>query len=519
MTRRVDAVLRGGSVVDGSGDGAFEADVVVDKGRILEVRESADYRGDTEVDCTRQVVCPGFIDVHAHDDLAAVMPGGLDPKISQGVTSTIVGNCGHGVAPSGQYGREIRSYSSPVLGIGPDRWPWPDLGEYLSHLREASPPIRVHTLVPHGVARMSVMGFAARAATPSEESAIVAAVREGLDAGAIGVSFGLMYAPACFAGRTELIAVAREAADRGGVLSVHLRAEGEHIIEALDELHEIVVESGVSVHVSHLKCTGATSHGRMREVIGELDRWRAQGIAVTGDVYPYTAGSTTICAMLPEFALEGGVEQLLVNLSDDPFRQEVVQALTRPWRRAENHLLACGPDNITLTGLHALSEFEGRTVADVSRARGMSPEAALLDVVMQEQGRAGVIQHQGSEDDLRTALAWPHTMIGSDGLPAPPGSKPHPRLFGTFPRMLGRYVREGRHLTLEDAIHRMTGQPAKRFNLRGEGTLEPGTPADVVVFDPTTVIDAATYRDPQQGPAGINQVWVNGRPLIGASQG
>ena len=521
MTRRVDAVFRGGTVVDGSGDEAFEADVAVDKGRILEVRESVDYLGTTEVDCTGQIVCPGFIDVHAHDDLAAVMPGGLEPKIAQGVTSTIVGNCGHGVSPSGQYGREIRSYSSPVLGAGPDSWPWPDLNAYLSDLHEAAPPIKVHTLVPHGVARMSVMGFAARAASPSEESAIVAAVRKGLNAGAIGVSFGLMYVPACFAGTTELIAVAGEAAKRGAILSVHLRAEGEHIFDALAELHEIVVETGVSVHVSHLKCTGARSHGRMGEVIGELDRWRAQGIAVTADVYPYTAGSTTICAMLPEFALEGGVQQLLLRLQDGGFRQQVEATLTQPWRRAENHLLACGPDNIVLTGLHTHGnrDFEGRTIGEVARARAISPEAAVLDVVVEEEGRAGVIQHQGSEDDLLTAMAWPHTMIGSDGLPTGPGSKPHPRLFGTFPRVLGHYVRKIGHLSMQEAIHRMTGQPAKRFNLHGEGTLALGTSADLVIFDPAAVMDTATYSDPQQAPTGINQVWVNGRPLVGGPQG
>jgi N-acyl-D-amino-acid deacylase len=519
MAGRVDAVLRGGSVVDGSGSAAFHADVIVHEGRILDVRESADYRGDVEVDCTGRVVCPGFIDVHAHDDLAAVMPGGLDPKIAQGVTSTIVGNCGHGVAPSGRYSQEIRSYSSPVLGAGPDHWPWPHLEGYLSELRGARPPIRVQALVPHGVARMSVMGFEARPATPSEVDAIVAAVRKGLDAGAIGVSFGLMYAPACFADTTELVAVAREAAQRGGVLSVHLRAEGQHILQALAELHEIVVESGVSVHVSHLKCTGASSHGQMGTVIGELDRWRAQGIAVTGDVYPYTAGSTTICAMLPEFALEGGVEQLLHRLQDDGFKAEVEASLGRPWERVENHLLACGADNIVLTGLRGVGnhDFEGRSVGDVARARSTSPEAALLALVMEEKGRAGVIQHQGSEDDLLTAMAWPHTMIGSDGLPAAPGSKPHPRLFGTFPRVLGHYVRGVRHLPLEEAVHRMTGLPAQRFHLPGQGTLEPGTPADLVVFDPAEIRDRATYEDPRQSPQGVDQVWVQGRPLVAAS--
>ena len=520
MSLWVDAVFRGGTVVDGSGDEPYEADVVVDQGRILEVRESVVHRGTSEIDCEGRIVCPGFIDVHAHDDLAAVLPGGLEPKIAQGVTSTIVGNCGHGVAPSGPYGREIRSYSSPVLGAGPDAWPWPNFDAYLSVLRRARPPIHVHGLVPHGVARMSVMGFAARAATPTEERAIVAAVGEGLDAGAIGVSFGLMYAPACFAATTELIAVAREAATRGGILSVHLRAEGEHIFEALAELHEIVVETGVSVHISHMKCTGLPSHGRMGDVIRELDGWRTQGIAVTGDVYPYTAGSTTICAMLPEYALEGGVEQLLHRLQDDVIRQDVQEALARPWRRAENHLLACGPDNIALTGLHhpGNHDFEGRTIADVARARGVTPEAALLDLVVQEEGRAGVIQHQGSEDDLMTALLWPHTMIGSDGLPAVPGSKPHPRLFGTFPRVLGRYVRGMQHLTLTDAVSRMTGQAAKRFNLRGEGTLNRGTPADLVVFDPVAITDTATYSQPQKRPTGIDQVWVNGRPLVGGPQ-
>ena len=513
MTRRADSVFRDATVIDDSGGGTVEADVVVDQGHIVEVRKAAPWRGDTEVECAGLVVCPGFIDVHAHDDLAAVMPAGLDPKVAQGVTSTIVGNCGHGVAPSGAHRHEIRSYSTPVLGPGPDEWPWPDHAAFLGALRAADPPIRVHSLVPHGVARMSVMGFEARPATPRERDAIVAAVRNGLDAGALGVSFGLMYAPACFADTAELVAVAREAADRDAVLAVHLRAEGEHILEALGELHRIVAESGVAVHISHMKCTGASSHGNMGAVIEELDRWRAQGLSVTGDVYPYTAGSTTICAMLPEFALEGGVERLLVRLQDESFKAEVEAMLTRPWPRTENHLRACGPDNIVLTGLQtaSLAPFEGRSVREVAEARGLSPEAALLDVVGQTRGGAGVIQHQGSEDDLLTAMAWPHTMIGSDGLPASPGTRPHPRLFGTFPRVLGHYVRQTGHLSLEQAVHRMTALPAQRFNLAGEGTLEPGTAADLVVFDPTEVRDVATYADPQQHPTGVNQVWVSGR--------
>jgi N-acyl-D-amino-acid deacylase len=324
-----------------------------------------------------------------------------------------------------------------------------------------------------------------------------------------------MYAPACFADTAELVAVAREAAHRDAVLTVHLRAEGEHILEALGELHGIVAESGVEVHVSHMKCTGASSHGNMGSVIEELDRWRAQGHSVTGDVYPYTAGSTTICAMLPEFALEGGVEQLLVRLQDESFKAGVKAALTQPWPRTENHLLACGPDNIVLTGLQtsSLAPFEGRSVREVAKDRGLSPETALLDIVAQTRGRAGVIQHQGSEDDLRTAMAWPYTMIGSDGLPAAPGTRPHPRLFGTFPRVLGHYSRQTGHLALEQAVHRMTGLPAHRFNLAGEGTLEQGTVADLVVFDPTEVRDTATYADPQQHPHGVNQVWVGGRRI------
>ena len=514
MTAQVDTVLRDGQVYDGRGGEPTVADVAMQAGRIVAVGSALSLRGRQEVDCGGLAVCPGFVDVHAHDDLAALGLDGLEPKVRQGVTTTVVGNCGHGAGPVGDHAPEVRSYSSPVLGSGPEHWPWRTFADYLTSLRRAEPPLTVLPLVPHGAARIAVMGFEARPASGTEQKRILDEIRAGLDAGGAGVSFGLMYAPACFAATAELVAVAELVAAARGVLAVHLRSEGGAITESLKEMRHVAEVTGVRLHVSHLKCTGVANHGRMPEVVGTLDDWRRRGIDVTTDVYPYTAGSTTVCGMLPEWALAGGVDEMLVRLGDPGERNAVVTALGRPWERMENHLLGCGADSITLVGLQEPRNraFDGQPLASIAAARGASPEETLVDVVVEERARPGVIQHQGLEADLEAALRWPHTMIGSDGLPTDVAS-PHPRLYGTFPRALGRYARDKGVLSMPEAIRRMTSLPAQRFGLVGRGELRAGAYADVVVFDPATVTDTATYDAPRSWPRGVHQVWRGGRAL------
>jgi len=512
VNRHVDAVLRDGLVVNGSGGSPVIEDVAIDAGRVVAVGQSLPLAGRREFDCSDLAVLPGFIDVHAHDDLAVLRPDGVEPKIRQGVTSVIIGNCGHGVAPVGDYYDDLRSYSAPVLGNGPSRWPWSTFADYLGAVKAARPPLIVLPLVAHGAARISVMGFAPRVASLRERDRIVTAVRDALNAGAGGVSMGLMYAPACFAGADELIAVAEQAAGFGRVLSVHLRAEGSHIEDALDEIHHVALVSGVKLHISHLKCAGRESHGRMPDVLEALDRWRREGIDVTGDVYPYTAGSTTICGMLPDWLLAGGVQHMLERLAHPDVRASVVETLRQPWPRLENHLLACGPDNITLIGLQRPDNLalEGEPLSKIAEARGTDCEETLVDLVLEEQGTLGIIQHQGREDDLEAAMRWDNTMIGSDGLPIDRGM-PHPRLYGTFPRVLGRYSRDRGVLSLQEAARRMTELPAKRFGLEDRGTVTPGAHADLVVLDLDEVTDTATYEAPRSWPKGIYDVWADGR--------
>ncbi|GAB3264018.1 hypothetical protein GCM10027562_28360 [Arthrobacter pigmenti] len=255
-------------------------------------------------------------------------------------------------------------------------------------------------------------------------------------------------------------------------------------------------------------------------MIRTLDLWRRQGIDVTADVYPYTAGSTTVCGMLPDWALTGGVEQLLQRLEAPEERLRLVEALRKPWPKMENHLLACGPENIVLIGLQEPSNrrYEGRSVLDVAGERGITSEEALVAIIREERGRPGVVQHQGDETDLETAMRWKHTMVGSDGLPCGGESTPHPRLYGTFPRVLGRYVRERNLLSIEEAIHRMTSMPARRFGLTGYGEIVQGGKGNVLVFDPETTIDTSTYSAPRSTPAGIRSVWSDGSLIYSNEQ-
>jgi N-acyl-D-amino-acid deacylase len=467
--RLCDLLIRGGDVIDGSGAPAVRADVAVRDGRIVAVGEM-DAPAKCVIDAAGMAVTPGFIDVHAHDD-AAVLATPMDFKLMQGVTTDIVGNCGAGLAPvEGQAGPAMPGIEI-VLGPVPDPR-WRSFSEYMQAVDDAHPAINVACLVPHGVVRNRVLGMSPRAPDAAELVEMRDHAAEGMAAGAVGLSTGLIYPPGSFARTDEIVEVARAAAGHGGVYVSHIRDEGEGLLEAVQEAITIGREAGLPVQISHHKAGGPVVWGKTADSIALIEAQRSAGLDITFDVYPYTAASTILSA----FA-RAGLERL-------------------------------DPDSVLVASTRARPEWEGKTLTQIGGLLDL-PWADATRRVLAEEPAAVAIFYLMDEADVQRVLAHPLCMIGSDGIPSPTG-KPHPRLYGTFPRVLGRYVRKERLFPLGEAVRKMTSLPARRFGLTGRGELREGFAADIVIFDPATIEDTATYEDPRQYPAGVEYVIVNG---------
>jgi N-acyl-D-aspartate/D-glutamate deacylase len=453
-----DTLIRGASVFDGSGGEPARLDVAVREGRICDVGSSLPHSASRVVDGHGLALAPGFIDVHTHDDTVVIRRPEMLPKLSQGVTTVITGNCGISAAPVRLRG----GVPDPInlLG-GEDDFRYPTFAAYVAAIREARPAVNVAALVGHTALRNNHMDRLDRSATETEIDAMRAQLREALDGGALGLSSGLAYASAGAASTEEVVALAEPLAAAGALYVTHMRSESEAILEAMSEAFAIGRRSGVPVVISHLKCAGIANWGRSGEVLQAFEHAREAQPAGC-DCYPYAAGSSTL-----------DLRQV------DP--------------RVE----------ITITWSTPHPEQAGKPLAMIAEEWGLSQIEAARRLQP-----AGAIYHSIAEDDMRRILAHPATMIGSDGLPNDP--RPHPRLWGTFPRVLGRYSREEKLFPASEAIRRMTALPAQRFGLTRRGMIRAGYAADLVLFDAETIIDTATFADPIRPAEGIEGVWVNG---------
>lgn len=472
-------MLRGGLVVDGTGAPARRADVAFAGDRIAAVGPDLDASGAAVVDATGLAVAPGFIDVHTHDDFAVLLHPEMGFKVQGGVTSVVVGNCGMGAAPWPQ----ARGYAA-AFHPGHVLPEWDGYDGYFGVLDAAPASCNVAALIGHGAARAAVMGGDARAPHDAELTQMREIVREGVAAGCVGFSTGLIYDPGKHAQREEIIALAAECRANGGLYATHMRDEGAGLLDSIRESIEIGERAGVPVQISHHKAAGRENWGLVEESLALLDAARARGMDIMADQYPYTAASTVLAAVVSYFADTG-----------------------------ERGVGRRDPADVVLSSAPQNPAWEGRSIGALAAEWGVAPLAAARRVLDAEGIQASVVIHNMSEDDVRTVLRHPTTMVGSDGLPMLHG-KPHPRLYGTFARVLGAYVREQGVLSLETAVHRMTGMSAQRFGLVDRGVLHAGMYADVVVFDPARIADVASYADPHRHPDGIAHVFVNGEPVV-----
>lgn len=512
-----DVLLRDGCIVDGTGAPWFRGSVAVTDGEISAIVRRTDNVPDAEevVSLDGAVVCPGFIDLHSHSDLELFADPLVGPKLRQGITTEILGQDGFSMAPMNPSGTmEWRAHLRGLTGDVDREWTWGTTGEYFDAIEATGVALNVAMLVGHGTVRYDVLGMSDRDPTANELDEMANRVTEGLEAGAIGFSTGLVYPPQVNASTEEVTTLAKRLRPFGRPFVAHIRSEGRGIWDAMDEFIDIGAENRIPLHVSHFKVSGKSVQGQGDRVLELVEVARERGIDVTADKYPYAAGNTMLTAVLPPWVHAEGPDGVRTRLSDPNVREQIRRDIDE-WRIDgwENNAGKTGWENLVVTNLNDpdLADVEGHTVAEIADQWGCDPVDAVCDLLLAEDLSVSMITHSQSEADVRTMLANERVALGTDGLF---GGRPHPRTYGSYPRVLGHYVREEGLLTLEEAVRKMTSLPARAMGLKTKGILRPGLDADLVVFDPDVVASRATYDDPCRHPVGISHVIVDGRFVI-----
>ena len=512
-------LLHGGRVVDGTDSEAFEADVLIENGIITRVAPEGidEVEGDPRIiDVTGMVVAPGFIDMHSHSDLALFRPEGVGIKLTQGITTELLGQDGLSVAPIVEEDHsEWRGKLSGLLGGEPSQWKWETVGEYFDAIDATSPELNVCYLLPHGPIRAAVVGTDNVPTTSDDRAEMGKIIARGMAEGAFGFSTGLIYQPCSFADRDELADLNRYVAEDDGFFVVHMRNESTRVLDSFAEMRYVSERSGCPLHVSHLKVAGLDNAPLWPDLLAAIDSARAEGLDVTFDQYPYAAGSTMLDALLPGWVHAGGLESAVARLRDSRSRAKIFEQLTTLdiIGDEENKYARGGPATVLISwvGSEANAWVTGRTLEYVADEMGKHPVEALMDLLAEERLAATMISFWGTEEDIVPAMQHPAGLACTDGIYGP---HPHPRLAGSFPRILGEFVRERGVLTLPRAIHRMTQASARRLGLDDRGVVAEGKVADLVAFDPEEVESRASYEDPLLPPRGIEYVIVDGRVAV-----
>ncbi|HUG29474.1 MAG TPA: amidohydrolase family protein [Candidatus Limnocylindria bacterium] len=514
-------MIRGGTLYDGSGEPAVEADLAIDGDRIASVAPRIAAAGRLEIDARGLAVAPGFINILSWAAESLLQDGRSQGDIRQGVTVEIFGE-GESMGPLTPASREalIALQGDITYDVS-----WTTLGEFLDHLVERGISPNVGSFVGATTIRVHEVGWEDRRPTPTELERMRELVRAEMRGGALGVGSSLIYTPACFADTAELIALAAAAAETDGLYISHIRNEGEHIVAALDEVTRISREAGARVEVYHLKSAGRRNWPRIEDAISTIEGARAAGIPITADMYPYPASGTGLDATMPPWVQEGGMDAWIARLQDPAVRGRVADEMRRPGVGWENELYNAGAEAVMVVGFRtpALQHLTGATITAIAADRGLSPEETIMDLVIEDRSRVSSVYFTQSEDVVRRVAGLPWVSIGSDeGSYAPEGvflrSQPHPRAYGSFARFLGHLVRELGVTTLADAIRRITSLPAAVLRLDDRGRLARGYVADVVVFDPERIADRATFDAPHQLAVGVEHVLVNGVHTLAAGE-
>lgn len=504
-------LIKNGTVINGTGKKRFQADVAI-KGENIERVGDVEPQGfDQVIDAKDQIVCPGFIDTHSHSDLEILLDSYVEPKVRQGVTTEILGQDGISMAPlPWEY---VDAWRKNLAGLDGDsdklNWNWKTTEGYLRLLEKTGVGPNVGYLVPHGNIRMEGMGLDNRKATAMEIEKMKDITRRELEAGALGMSTGLIYTPCAYGDTEEVIELCKVVAEYDKVFVVHQRSEADDILESMDELLRIVRESGVKLHISHFKVCGKKNWGKIEAIEEILEKAKAQGMRISFDQYPYVAGSTMLGVILPPWVHDGGTNKLLERLKDKELRTKMVYDIENGIPGWDNFIDFAGLDGIYVTSVKTTKNEDciGKNLVQIGEMRGKNVYDAVFDLLYDEENAVGMYDYYGKEEHVVRFLKRAEQNVCTDGLLA---GKPHPRVYGSFPRVLGKYVREDQALSLEEAINKMTLKPASVFKFKDRGILEEGKKADVIIFNSETIIDKATFVEPRQYPEGIELVMING---------
>ena len=513
-----DLVLRGGDIYDGSGGDPFVGDVAIDGDTIVVLGDIGDAKATIEVDVKGLAVAPGFVNMMSWANESLIEDGHSQSDIRQGVTLEIMGE-GNSMGPLNESMKVEMAERQADIRYDIE---WTTLAEYLEFLERGGISPNVASFIGAATPRRYVIGNEDRPPTPTELDQMRTIVREAMQEGALGVASSLMYPPGLFADTDELIALSEVAAEYDGMYISHMRDEGAHMIAAIDELLTIAREANIRAEIYHLKSSGQPNWHLFDEAITMIENAQEEGLEITADVYTYPAGATGLNVTVPPWVQEGGFAASLERMSDPVLRQQIIREMNTPSDEWENMFLMAGsPDNILMVGFksEALKPLTGKTVAEVAAMRGTSPEETILDLIVEDGSRVGTVYFSQSEDVVRRAVGLPWVSFNSDEASlAPEGvfleSNPHPRAYGSFARVLGKYVRDENVLTLQEAVRKLAALPAQTLRIDKRGELKPGFFADIIVFDPATVQDHATFIDPHQYSTGMVHVFVNGEQVL-----
>jgi len=522
QTPQYDLVIRNGRIVDGTGRAGYVADVAIKNDRIMKIGKLSQATTTRTIDAQGLVVAPGFIDMLGQSETYLLIDPRAMSKVMMGVTTEITGE-GESIAPIND--RQIKEQEDFLrrFSLTID---WRTLDEYFKRLDKQGSGVNLGTFVGATQVREYVIGYDDRPPTPQELERMKKLVADAMRDGALGLSTSLQYVPARFAKTEELIELAKVARQYGGIYATHQRSEANTIDASLDEVFEIAQKAKIPVEIWHLKTAYKKNWGRMPYVLNRIKQARDRGLDITADIYPYIAGSTALSACLPPWALEGGTDKMMERLRDPQIRQRLKTEISQEQTTWENIYLGSGGPGGVLIGSvvnRELDSLQGKRISEIAEQQKKDPLDAVFDLILADHGQTGAIYFMMSEDDMRAAMKSPLvsfcTDSGSRATDGPlAGSKSHPRGWGSYPRILGRYVRDEKLLTLEDAIHKMTGAPAARVGLKERGSIKEGMFADITIFDPSRVIDRATFESPNQYPIGIDYVIVNGKLSVDKGQ-
>jgi N-acyl-D-amino-acid deacylase len=510
-----DLIIRNGLVIDGSGNPGYRADLAIKGDRIVQIGKLKNAHGAREIDATGLVVAPGFIDMLGQSETYLLIDPRAMSKVMMGVTTEVTGE-GESIAPVNERLIKEQEDFNQRYNLTID---WRTLGEYFNRLEKQGAGVNLATFVGATQVREYVVGFDNRPPTAAELEQMKQLVAAAMKDGAFGVSTSLQYVPARFAKTEEIVELAKVAHQYGGIYITHQRSEANAIDASMDEILKIARRANIPVEIWHLKTAYKQNWGRMPEILRRIAAARRQGLKITADVYPYVAGSTSLSACLPPWALEGGTDRMVSRLRDPKTRERLKGEISADSKTWENiYLGSGGPAGILIGSVvnRDLENWQGKRLSEIASAQNKDPLDALFDFIIADHGQTGAIFFMMNEQDMQAALKSPFVSIctdsGARAIDGPlAGSKSHPRGWGTYPRILGHYVRDERLMPLEFAIHKMTGLPASNVGLKERGLLREGYFADITIFDPKTVIDRATFEVPDQYPEGIRDVIVNGQ--------